>query len=272
MDAVSVTTLLADLTGDAHDDVPLDRGALLIAAAFDPAVDVEAELALLDALAHGASNRISGDLDALHSINELNEYLFDHVGFTGNESDYYDPLNSFLPQVLRRRLGIPISLSLIYKEVGRRLGIPLLAIGMPGHFIVRHRDEPSLFIDPFYRGVLLSEAECAERVRKISPSVRWDRAFLSPISNRAFLARMLRNLSAIWVNRGETDEAVVALSLLIAVQPEELGHLRDRGMLRYNRGEHAPALEDLARYLESAIGAPDAWYVRRIVEKIRAEE
>ena len=83
---------------------------------------------------------------------------------------------------------------------------------------------------------------------------------------------MLRNLSAIWVNRGETNEAVVALSLLIAVQPEELGHLRDRGMLRYNRGEHALALEDLARYLESAIGAPDAWYVRRIVEKIRAEE
>ena len=272
MDAVSVTTLLADLTGDAHDDVPLDRGALLIAAAFDPAVDVEAELALLDALAHGASNRISNDLDALQSINELNEYLFDHVGFTGNESDYYDPLNSFLPQVLRRRLGIPISLSLIYKEVGRRLGIPLLAIGMPGHFIVRHRDEPSLFIDPFYRGVLLSEAECTERVRKISPSVRWDRAFLSPISNRAFLARMLRNLSAIWVNRGETNEAVVALSLLIAVQPEELGHLRDRGMLHYNRGEHALALEDLARYMESAMGAPDAWYVRRIVEKIRAEE
>ncbi len=272
VDAQSATTALGELTSSAHDDLPLDRGALLIAAAFDRELDVDREVAMLDGLAQGARGRVSPDLDPLTAINELNEYLFDHIGFAGNEADYYDPRNSLLHEVLRRRLGIPITLSLVYVEVGRRLGLPLRGVGMPGHFLVRHGDESSLFIDPYYSGVLLSEAECAERLRRISDTVRWDRSFLAPVTNRAFLARMLRNLSAIWVKRNDAENAIASLGLLMAVQPEETGHWRDRGMLFYKLGDRTLALDDLEHYLDAAFSAPDAWYVRRVVEKIRSGE
>ena len=252
--------------------MPLDRGAFLIAAAFDPDLDVEREISVLDALAQGAARRFSDDLEPLAAVNELNEYLFDHVCFGGNDADYYDPCNSLLHEVLRRRLGIPITLSVVYIETGRRLGVPLRGVGMPGHFLVRHDAEPSLYIDPFHRGALLSEEECAEWLRRTSGPVRWEPAFLAPVTDRAILARMLRNLSAVWVKRDDAMNAILALGLLMAVQPEEAGHWRDRGMLRYKRGDCALALEDLERYLDAAFSAPDAWYVRRVIEKIRSGE
>lgn len=272
MDAQSATDALAELAADARDDLPLDRGAFLVAAAFDPDLDVEREVGVLDALAQGAARRVAAEFDPLTAINELNEYLFDHVGFGGNDADYYDPRNSLLHEVLRRRLGIPITLSVVYIEAGRRLGMPLRGVGMPGHFLVRHDAEPSLYIDPFHRGALLSEEECAERLRRISDTVRWERAFLTPATDRAILARMLRNLSAVWVKRDDAPNAILALGLLMAVQPEESGHWRDRGMLRYKRGDRALALEDLERYLEASFSAPDAWYVRRLIERIRSGE
>lgn len=268
MDAPSATRTLGELAA-AQDGPPLDRGALLIAAAFDSSVDRDRELALLDSLARGADGRVTASLDPLAAVNALNEYLFDHVGFRGNEADYYDPRNSLLHEVLRRRLGIPITLSLVYIETGRRLGVPLVGVGMPGHFLVRHQQEEALFIDPFYSGGLLSESECAERLRAISGAVRWHRSFLEPVTNQAFLARMLRNLAAVWVERGEAGNAVLSLDLLIALQPKETGHHRDRGMLHYRRGEHGLALTDLERYLDTASSAPDAWHVRRMVERIR---
>lgn len=270
MDAITATEALAQAAAEHGDDAPLDRGAFLIAAAFDPEVDVERELKALDALARGAERSVAGAEGALSAVNELNEYLFDHVGFSGNEHDYYEPRNSLLHEVLRRRLGIPITLSVVYIEVGRRLGMPLRGVGMPGHFLVRHDDEPSLFVDPYYRGAVLTEQECAERLRSIADTVRWERAFLTPVTPRAILARMLRNLSAVWVKRGDTESAIVALGLLMAVQPEETGHWRDRGMLRYQLGDHALALADLERYIDVSFTAPDVWYVRRVIERIRA--
>ncbi|MEX2598198.1 MAG: transglutaminase-like domain-containing protein [Dehalococcoidia bacterium] len=259
---------LAELSGD---DVDLAAGALLIAAAFDHDVDVEHELRVLDALAAGVRDRMPLEGSHLASVNVLNDYLFDEIGFAGNEAHYYDPRNSLLHEVLARRLGIPITLSLVYIETGCRLGIPLQGVGMPGHFLVRHVEEDSLYIDPFYRGIMLSEVECAERLRKITGNIRWDRSFLHPINNRSFLARILRNLSAIWVKEEALDDAVLTLGMLIALQPGEPGHRRDRGMLRYRLGEHDNALHDLETYLENDVAAPDAWYVRRLTEEIRGK-
>ena len=271
MDLATASERFESLTRISGEDIDLAIGALLIAAHFDPEVDVERELRLLDSLAAGVRDRMPLEGTPLASINVLNEYLFDDIGLAGNEADYYDPNNSLLHQVLRRRLGIPITLSLIYIEVGARLGVPLVGIGMPGHFLVRHLDEKDLYIDPFNRGILLSEEECKARLRKISASIRWDQSFLAPVSNRAFLARMLRNLSAIWVRRGELTNAVITLGMLIALQPGEMGHRRDRGMLRYRLGDRQQALEDLETYLHNDFAAPDAWYVRRLTEKIREE-
>ncbi len=268
MTAFERFTRLVELSGE---DIDLTVGALLIAAHFDPDVDVEHELRVLDSLTNGVAGRMPLEGPPLAAVNVLNEYLFDEIGFAGNESDYYDPRNSFLHEVLRRRLGIPISLSLVYIEVGARLGVPLLGIGMPGHFLVRHAGEESLYIDPYYKGVMLSERECMERLKAISGVVRWDRSFLTPVTNRAFLVRMLRNLSAIWAQRSELSNAIATISMLIALQPEVPGHRRDRGLLSYRAGEHERALSDLESYLEQDFMAPDAWYVRRLAERIRQE-
>ena len=115
------------------DQIELAQLALLIAATEYPDLDVTEELRTLDSLAAGASRRLGQEQDPLALANSLSEYLFDEVGFCGNREDYYDPRNSFLNEVLSRRLGVPITLSLVYIEVGKRLGIPVVGVGMPGH-------------------------------------------------------------------------------------------------------------------------------------------
>jgi regulator of sirC expression with transglutaminase-like and TPR domain len=245
------------------------EGALLIAARFDPAVDIEHERGLFDAMALGVRERMPLEASPLASVNVLNEYLFDELGFAGNEGDYYDPANSLVHVVLRRRLGIPISLAVVYLAVGRRNGVPLAGVGMPGHFMVRHQAEPDLFIDPFHRGIVRSAAECQELLRRIAPQVRWEPSFLNAVSDRGIVARMLRNLSAIYVKQNRLAEAVGTLDLLILLQPGEEGHLRDRGMLHHRMGEDARALDDLDAYLRGGMEPADAWFVRRIATQIR---
>ena len=156
-----------------HDDeIDLAAAAFLIAATEYPQLDIAHELGVLDSLSAGAAKRFSEEPEPLYCLNTLSEYLFDEVGFRGNPDDYYDPRNSFLNEVLSRRLGIPITLSLVCIEVGKRLDIPLLGVGMPGHFLLRHRDDESLFIDPFHGGILLSEEECAQRMKQATPGQR----------------------------------------------------------------------------------------------------
>jgi regulator of sirC expression with transglutaminase-like and TPR domain len=246
--------------------------ALTAAAAVSTDVDVTAKLARLDDLAAGASHRVGSAETPLGKINALNEHLFDELGFAGNMDDYYDPRNSLLNEVIERRAGIPITLSLLYIEVGARLNVPLAGVGMPGHFLVRHLEEDGVYVDPFNRGVILSELECRQQFQRINEEMRWDPAFLAAVSPRSMVARMLRNLAAIWTQREDLALAERVLALLISLQPGEAGHRRDRGMLRYRQGNLAQALEDLERYVDPLVRAPDAWYVRRLIDRINEAE
>ena len=210
-------------------EIDLGRAALQIAATRYPALDVDSCLRRLDGLASGARELIGDAQDPLHCSNALSQFLFDEAGFRGNTDDYYDPRNSYLSDVLDRRPGIPITLSLLYIEVGRRLEIPLVGIGMPGHFLVRHRDVADLFVDPFHSGMLLSEAECAQRVEDVTGGrLQWHPAHLAPVDNRSFLARMLRNLKVIYLQRLEHQEALSVLDLLVALLPDDADEQRDR--------------------------------------------
>jgi regulator of sirC expression with transglutaminase-like and TPR domain len=168
--------------------VPLDECALLIAVAArgEDAVDVERALQQLDVLAAGC--------DA-PTFDALRRHLFERERFRGNTASYEDPDNSFLDRVLDRRLGIPITLSTVMIETGRRAGVPVLGVGMPGHFIVRAADDPQLFCDPFGGGRLLDEQGCAQLLATVTRGgVQFDRALLAPISSTRVLARMLTNL------------------------------------------------------------------------------
>jgi regulator of sirC expression with transglutaminase-like and TPR domain len=259
-----------EVAGLPDQDVDLARAALLIAATEYPNLDIDRELGILDSLSAGASKQLGEDRSPLFCINTLSVYLFDLVGFRGNLDDYDDPRNSFLNDVLRRRLGIPITLSLVFVEVGKRLGVPLVGVGMPGHFLLKHRDEEHLFIDPFYRGVLLSEEECAQRLRQVTQAdVPWDARFLRPVSNRDFIARMLRNLKGIYLRHEDHNRALSMIDRLIALQPQVGLERRDRGLVHYQLRQYEQALEDLQIYLDSAASNVDTEAIEELVSRLR---
>ena len=252
-----------------EDQIDLAWAALLIAATEYPGLDVVGQYEILDNLASGAAKRLGDNGDPLASVNNLSEYLFDEVGFQGNESDYYDPRNSYLNEVLARRMGIPITLSLVCIEVGKRLGIPLEGVGMPGHFLLRHRDEPEIYIDPFHRGILLSEEECAQLLRDATGSnVQWDLRYLTSVSNRELIARILRNLKGIYLNQRDHRRALGIADLAVSLQPNIIGERRDRGLFHYELGHHRAALDDLRIYLAASPPVTDTSDVRRLVDRI----
>ena len=250
--------------------VDLARAALLFALVEYPDLDIDHELSLLDSLAAGAALRLGDNRETIFAINTLSEYLFDEVGLQGNTDEYYDPRNSYLNQVLKRQLGIPITLSLVYLEVGKRLGIPLVGIGMPGHFLLRHRDETELFVDPFNRGILLSEEECAQRLTEITQSrMDWDPNYLAPISNREYIARMLRNLKGIYLQQRNFSQALSIMDRLVQIQPDASAELRDRGLVKHRLGMKPEAAEDFAKYLETAPLDHDSEELRRLLLQIQ---
>jgi regulator of sirC expression with transglutaminase-like and TPR domain len=188
-------------------EIPLDEAAVLIGAHAAPGLDVDEQLARLDDLAATCPDP---------TLDGLSHHLFTKLGFTGNREHYLDPRNSYLHEVLDRRTGIPISLSVVMLEVGRRLGVPLAGVGMPGHFLVRHLAEPVAFVDPFDGGVRLSEAECEVIFRTLGGTGVWNPAYLDPVGPRAILTRMLVNLQGIFLPRDLRSAAwVLRLRLLI---------------------------------------------------------
>ena len=269
MERADILEQFDQLGGMPEDDIDLAWAALLIAASEYPELDVIAQMEVLDSLAAGAAKGMGDDGDPLSSVNNLSAYLFDEVGFHGNEAEYYDPRNSYLNEVLARRMGIPITLSVVCIEVGKRLGIPLEGVGMPGHFLLRHRDEPGIYIDPFHRGILLSEDECAQLLRDATrTAVPWDKSYLTTVSNRELIARILRNLKGIYLNQHDHQRALGIAGLAVSLQPNIIGERRDRGLIHYQLGNHQAALEDLRIYLAASPPGVDTSDVRRLVDRI----
>lgn len=196
---MDVTTRFAQLVVGPEETLPLDEAALLIAAHARPGLDVDEQLRRLDVLAAEVGEP---------TLDGLRRLLFRDLGFGGNEVDYYDPANSFLNDVLDRRTGIPISLSVVMLEVGRRVGVPLSGVSMPGHFLVRDKVDPEVFVDPFARGALLDRRGAEARFHVIQgPGAVFDPAFLEPVGRLAIVSRMLANLEGL--ARSRRDAAML---------------------------------------------------------------
>ena len=250
--------------------IELDRSALLLASIFDPKLDVELELKNMDTMAKVATRRIGYTDNHLTAVNKLSEYIFDELGFAGNSSDYYDPKNSLLHEVLSSRRGIPITLSLLYIEIGRRLGIPLTGVGMPGHFLVGHRDITGLFVDPFNGGILLNEAECMERMMHVTDDMDWDPKYLLPISQKEFLSRMVRNLKVSLIGTQDYSSALRMIDWLITADPKT-GHERlDRGLVNYHLERYNEALNDMRMYLSSDRPVTNSKLALEIINRIES--
>ncbi len=256
-------------------EVDLGRAALLVGAEEEPRrADVGRCLARLDEMGEEARARAVRWGGA--RIEALNRYLFDELGFVGNESDYYDPRNSMLHQVLARRTGIPITLSVVYIEVGRRAGLRVEGVGLPGHFIVRafehEDDEGGVLVDPFNRRATDPE-ECQGRIDLIYDGrVELNEEHLRAVGARSILARMLGNLKAVYVRAGLFRRALAAVERLLLLAPSDLDERRDRGMLLAQLGRLHEAVADTQTYLNLSPDAPDADSVREQLKKMQARQ
>jgi regulator of sirC expression with transglutaminase-like and TPR domain len=240
----------------------LAQAALVIAQIEYPRLDPEQYLARLDAL--GDSTRCAieravqstGDHSTLACVKAVNEHLFEELRFVGNRDKYEDPRNSCLNEVLDRRTGIPITLSVVYMEIARRAGLQVDGVNFPGHFLVRcpdigSRGSAGLIIDPFHGGALLSEHDCRLLLqRHVGAEVAFSRSLLAPTTRQQIVVRMLLNLKRIYVHMRSFPQARDVTELLLAVTPSALSELRDRGLLAYHLNDVTGALRDLQTYLK----------------------
>jgi regulator of sirC expression with transglutaminase-like and TPR domain len=240
----------------------LAHAALFIARIEYPRLDIEPYLTELDRMGDAARRRIerhidqTGDASTLSCIRAFNGYLFDEMRFVGNRERYEDPRNSCLNEVLDRRTGIPITLSVVYMEVGRRAGLRIDGINFPGHFLVRCPDAADRagggpIVDPFHGGALLSEHDCRRMLQKhVGTEVAFNKSLLAPATRPQIVVRMLLNLKRIYVHMRSFPQARDVTELLLAVTPSALSELRDRGLLAYHLNDVTGALRDLQTYLK----------------------
>ncbi len=258
----------ADLVSGPDAGIDLGYGALLIARIEHADVEPALERKRLDELA--ARSGAGGVGDPVRALHRLREFLFEEEGFRGNTDDYYDPRNSCLNDVLDRRLGIPITLSVVMMEVGRRVGLPILGVGLPGHFVVRAdvTDEPVL-LDPFDGGEVVTHERAADLVaRAVGRRVTLTDQHFAPIGRRQILARMLANLKAAYGRRQDWERMLTICEHLMAVDGA-VAHVRDRGTVLVKLGRLHQGVADWERYLNACPQADDAEYVRSHLRQVR---
>lgn len=270
----------SELLSQEDDRIDLAHACLRIAEDAYPGLDVEGYVGEIDRLAKRLRARLAPDAAPEERVVALNEFLYDDLGFSGNTQNYYDPRNSYLNEVLDRRTGIPITLSILYMEMGRRIDLEFQGVSFPGHFLVRLRVRGGMLVlDPFSGGTPQSEEELRERLKRVIPrgatggipvaDLPLDQ-FLEPASNRQILARVLRNLKGVYRETDKPERLLEVLNRMIIVAPEAAAELRDRGMV-YQRLEcWRPALKDLADYLEREPDASDIDEVRAKMMELSA--
>jgi regulator of sirC expression with transglutaminase-like and TPR domain len=252
----------------------LAEACLLIAQDAYPDLDVAHYLSRIDAFAATVKSRLSKDAFAEQKVMVLNRYLFNELGFRGNVGEYYDPRNSYLNQVLERRTGIPITLSILYMEIGQRLGLRLQGVSFPGHFLVKLRvTGGQLVLDPFCGGEAQSESELRARLAQVLPQREADTLplpkFLEAATSRQVLARLLRNLKGIYLQSDEVQNALTVMQRMVMVAPRAAEEVRDRGLAYYRLDCFRAALADLQDYLERRPDAPDADEIKHKAAALR---
>ena len=245
---------------------PLDivEASLLVAGEEYPLIDLSRERARLAAMGDEAYRR-AGDLDnPFARLDAVRAYLFEELGFRGNSDDYEDPRNSYLNQVLDRRTGIPLTLSIVFMEVAGRVGFETRGVGLPEHFVVRVDYEGrTILADPFHGGQVITEEDCRQLVTRSTgrPSL-FRRDVLEGTPPEAMFVRLLRNLKRVYLAQEDFARALSIVERQLLITPDDAGEIRDRGILMAHMGKPGAAVADLEAYLALSPGAPDAESVR----------
>jgi len=243
--------------------INLCEAALLCAQDAYPDLDIADTLQRIDELALTLKRRLPPDFSTTHRLLALNNYLFQELGFSGDSDNYYDPRNSFLNDVLMRKIGIPITLSILYIEIGERLGLKLRGVSFPGHFLVKIRvTGGELVLDPYDHGRSLSEEDLRERLARFTGEEAAQTLpledLLEPASPRQILARLLRNLKAIYLEAKDLDQALAVMNRLVVLLPDVPEERRDRGLVFAQLECPRAAADDLGYYARERPGAEDA--------------
>ncbi len=255
-----------------EEHIDLTRAALIIALTDYPDLDPEPYIGKIHELATRVDEYIPRLGEPREAIAALNTVLFDEEGFRGNRDDYYDVRNSFLNDVLDRKLGIPITLALVYMEVARRVGFPLFGVGMPGHFLLKHYDVEGreLLLDPFNRGCIVTPTECQRRLDEIyAGQLPLQPEYLMAVSCRQMLTRMLNNLKSIYLASRNFKKALPIVDLVLAIYPRSPEDMKQRAFLRYSANDLRGAATDLETYLKMSPEASDADEMRHTALSIR---
>ncbi|HET7213860.1 MAG TPA: transglutaminase-like domain-containing protein [Terriglobia bacterium] len=243
-----------ELTDRPAVEIDLAEAALAIAATEYPGLDPAPSISFLDRLA----DRVEAGptLSALANIAAINKVLFEEENFAGNAGEYDDPRNSYLNDVIQRKTGIPITLSLVYTEVARRKGVPLEGVGFPGHFLVKHPGPPAeILIDPFHRGAVLAPADCLALLKKnFGPEAELKSEYFASSTKKQILARMLNNLKGSFHRRGNYSKVLTMIELSLATREDVLTDVRDRGMVYFAMRRYSDSARELKVYLKLAGG------------------
>ncbi len=251
--------------------VPLEEIAFVIAREKYPDFDASVYRERLDEFARRAHRRVGRVIGGRQILHGLSHYLFEEEGFRGNTRDYYNPSNSFLNDVLDSRQGIPITLSIFYIAIARRLGLKTEGVSFPGHFLVRFEDEDGVFfVDPFHKGKILSQEGCRQRLFEMyGEDLPFRPEFLEPAKHREVLLRMLTNLKVIALMRTDYPTALQMLNRLLLFKPEGGQELKERGLVEYQLECFSPALKDLEDYLREMPDDPDRSKIEGYIADLR---
>lgn len=246
-------------------DIELARSALLIAAENDPALDVDAAMLQLDDWARALQARIDPSWNSLQRLARLRTFMYEELGFKGDVQGYYSPVNSLLHSVMERRLGIPLTLSIVFMEIGWRIGVPFEGVGFPGHFLVRLAGEPSdLLLDPYDHAASVHEDDCRRMIQMTTGgTVPFDSNMIRSLGKKDMIARLLFNLKVACLKAGDDLGALSAVERLLLLHPNDAPELRDRGLLLYRLDRYRDARSMLEAYLRARPDALD----REVIER-----
>ncbi len=262
--------LQAILSGP-EQQIDLGAAALIVARLEYPDLDVARYAAKLDHLSASAAERLTVGAPPLRLIQALNAFLFDEEGFQGDSADYYDTRNSCLNEVMDRRRGIPITLSVVYLEIARRLSLPFFGVGLPGHFVVKYDDGDQVhFVDPFGGETIAGRDGCRKLVAAALNSRRNLRdADFAAVEKRYVIERMLNNLRGIHLHSCQYRKAIGVLDLMITLSADAADRFKERGMLYYQMRDFPRARQDLEHYLSLRPDAADAQEVKKQISGLR---
>jgi len=258
----------AELANGPDEAINLAEAALLIAAEAYPSLDVGAYLGQLDALAVEARPALAGTTGGATAATRLLHFLSTEKRFVGNQENYYDRRNSFLNEVLDRRTGIPLTLTLVYMEVARRLDLRVEGISFPGHFLAKYIGQDEVIIDAFF-GQVLSKRQCRERLQAVlGPNATLEPRHLETAGTKEILVRMLRNLKHIYLNAAEFEQALACCDRILILVPDLPQELRDRGLAYQQLECYGAAVSDLERFLRLAPNDESASAIREELVKL----